>query len=59
MAIDSHIHQLEQRHRELEAKLEQVLTHPSADDVEIAEIKRQKLQIKDKIQLLRQSDSYH
>lgn len=59
MTVDSHIHQLEQRHKELENRLEQVLSHPSADDMEIAEIKRQKLQIKDKIHQLKQVASYH
>jgi hypothetical protein len=54
MTIDSHIHQLELRHKELESKLEKVLASPSADDVEIADIKRQKLQIKDKIHALRE-----
>ncbi len=53
MSLDSHIAQLEQRHRELEAQLDEVLAHPSADDGEIAEIKRQKLLIKDKIQHLK------
>ncbi|MFZ1814036.1 MAG: DUF465 domain-containing protein [Rhizobiaceae bacterium] len=59
MAVDSHIAQLEQRHRELEDRLDKVLAHPSADDVEIAEIKRQKLQLKDKIEALRKTVSIH
>jgi hypothetical protein len=59
MAVDSHIHQLELRHKELETRLEQVLSHPSSDDTEIAEIKRQKLFIKDKITRLRQMNSVH
>ena len=58
MSVDSHIHQLEIQHKELESQLEQVLSHPSADDVEIAEIKRKKLKIKDRIQQLR-SGAYH
>lgn len=57
MALSAHIHQLEQRHRELEAKLAEVQTHPSADDMEIAEIKRQKLVIKDKIRKLSNGES--
>jgi hypothetical protein len=59
MAVDSHIHQLELRHKELETKLEQTMLHPSADDREIAEIKRQKLLIKDKIRLLKKQESLH
>ena len=59
MAVDSHIEQLEQRHRELEARLDEILSHPSSDDMEIAELKRQKLQIKDRILELKRSDTLH
>ena len=59
MALSAHIHQLEQRHRELESKLAEIQAHPGADDMEIASIKRQKLQIKDKIKALSESDSVH
>ncbi|MCG6858833.1 MAG: DUF465 domain-containing protein [Salaquimonas sp.] len=59
MAVDSHIEQLEQRHRELEAQLDEVLSHPSSDDVEIAQLKRLKLQIKDRISELKRSDTLH
>lgn len=59
MKVDSHISQLQQRHRELEARLDEVLSHPSADDVEIAEIKRQKLVLKDRISELKRSEVLH
>lgn len=59
MALASHIQQLEQRHQELESKLEQIMAHPSADDREISEIKRQKLQIRDKIRTLRAANPVH
>jgi hypothetical protein len=59
MPVGSHIAQLEQRHRELEARLDEVMSHPSADDMEVAEIKRQKLMIKDKISELKRDDSLH
>ncbi len=49
MSLDSHIAQLKLRHRELEAKLERALAHPSSDDGELYELKRQKLMLKDKI----------
>lgn len=49
MALSSHIEQLKQKHVELEMQLEQVMKHPSAKDKEVAEIKRQKLLIKDKL----------
>ena len=59
MAVDSHIEQLEQRHRELEARLDEILSHPSSDDMEIAEIKRQKLQLKDRILKLKDTNTLH
>lgn len=59
MALDSHIQKLELRHKELETTLAEVLAHPSADDKEIAEIKRQKLLIKDRIRNLSSGDTAH
>lgn len=52
MALSSHIEQLKQKHGELETQLEEVMRHPSANDREIAELKRQKLLIKDKLKEL-------
>jgi hypothetical protein len=59
MTTDSHIAQLEMRHRELEAKLHEALSHPSTADDEIAQIKRQKLLIKDRIAELRGNIRVH
>ena len=59
MPVGSHIEQLEQRHRELEARLDEVMSHPSADDMEVAQIKRQKLLIKDRISELKRSQAVH
>jgi hypothetical protein len=52
MALGSHIDQLKQKHVELEDRLEEAMRHPSSRDDEIAEIKRQKLLLKDKIKKL-------
>lgn len=46
--------ELEQKHRALEAELEEARTHPSVDDLRVAELKRRKLQLKDEIERLRQ-----
>lgn len=53
MALDLHIRQLEQKHQQLDVRLEEMLAHPSVDDAEIAEIKRQKLLIKDRLYKLK------
>ena len=52
MPLNTHIEQLKQKHVELETQLEEAMRHPSAKDDEIAEIKRQKLLLKDKINQL-------
>jgi hypothetical protein len=48
----SRIEQLQKKHGELERQIHEELKHPSADDLKIAEMKRQKLQIKDEIMQL-------
>ena len=49
MTLISHVEQLKQKHVELEGKIEEAMRHPSTSDDLISELKRQKLQIKDKI----------
>ncbi|GIK81258.1 MAG: DUF465 domain-containing protein [Pseudorhodoplanes sp.] len=58
MAIQSLV-ELEARHRALEAEIDEALSHPSADDLRVAELKRRKLQVKDEIARLRQTESVH
>lgn len=58
MAIQSLV-ELEARHRALEAEIDEALSHPSADDLRVAELKRRKLQIKDEIARLRQTESVY
>lgn len=59
MAIQSHLVELERRHKALEEELHEALTHPSTDDLRVAELKRRKLQLKDEIERLRQDASIH
>jgi len=49
MAIGSHLAELERRHQALEQEITEALSHPSADDLKIAELKRKKLHVKDEI----------
>ena len=49
MSIQSHLAELERKHQALEEELSDALTHPSTDDLRIAELKRRKLQVKDEI----------
>ena len=52
MSMESHIAQLQKKHAALEAKLEEVMRHPGADDLEVATLKREKLKLKDEIERL-------
>jgi len=57
MSMQSHLSELERRHRALEEEISEALAHPSTDDLKIAELKRKKLQVKDEIARLRQEVS--
>jgi hypothetical protein len=59
MAIESHLAELEKRHQALEQEINEALTHPSADDLQIAELKRKKLHVKDEIERLRLGTFVH
>ncbi|HEX4042735.1 MAG TPA: DUF465 domain-containing protein [Xanthobacteraceae bacterium] len=59
MAIESHLAELEKRHQTLETELNEALTHPSADDLQIAELKRKKLFVKDEIERIRHDTLVH
>ena len=56
MTMQAHLSELERRHRALEDEIAEAMTHPSTDDLKIAELKRQKLQVKDEIVRLRVGD---
>jgi hypothetical protein len=49
MTIQAHLTELERRHQKLEDEIAEAMAHPSTDDLRIAELKRQKLQVKDEI----------
>lgn len=49
MSIQSHIAELERRHAALEKQLEEATQHPSVDALEVKELKRRKLHLKDEI----------
>ena len=50
MSLQSHLSELSAKHQALESQLDSALQHPSIDSVEIARIKRRKLQLKDEMQ---------
>jgi hypothetical protein len=59
MAIESHLAELEKRHEALEEQISEALAHPSTDDLQLLELKRKKLHVKDEIMRLRQDVLVH
>jgi hypothetical protein len=59
MAIESHLVKLERQHQALDVQISEALSHPSADDLQIAELKRKKLHVKDEIERLRNGELVH
>ncbi|MCA6106084.1 YdcH family protein [Bradyrhizobium cenepequi] len=55
MAIEAHLVELERKHKILESELHEALLHLSTDDLQITELKRRKLMVKDEIERLRHS----
>jgi hypothetical protein len=49
MSMQAHLAELERRHQALEAEITEARAHPSIDDLEIVELKRRKLLVKDEI----------
>ncbi|MGI9426131.1 MAG: YdcH family protein [Hyphomicrobiaceae bacterium] len=59
MAVSAHLAELTERHRMLEKKLEEALLHPSVDTLEISQLKREKLQLKDAMARLKNGRTEH
>jgi hypothetical protein len=59
MSNQAHLAELERRHQALEQEINDALAHPSSDALQVAELKRRKLQVKDEIARLRQDASIH
>ena len=59
MSIESHLAELQRRHRALEEEITDARAHPSIDDLKIVELKRRKLLVKDEMTRLRQETSVH
>lgn len=52
MAVESHIHSLKARHEELDNKIKELMSTSAHDTGTLSDLKRRKLQIKDKIREL-------
>ncbi len=57
MPLQNYLTELERKHQALEREIQDAMSHPSSDDLKVAELKRRKLQLKDEITKLRTSDA--
>ncbi len=53
MAIEARIRELGSRHQNLDRTIEEESRRPNADSVRVNELKRQKLRVKEQIEVLR------
>jgi hypothetical protein len=53
MAIDARIRELGNRHRSLEAAIQEELSRPAVDSLRLTELKRRKLKLKEELEQLR------
>jgi hypothetical protein len=59
MSVESHLAELERQHQALEREIEEAMAHPGVDDLEITELKRRKLRIKDEMERLKKDETLH
>lgn len=59
MAIESRLETLEKKHGALEKEISDALQRPATDDLEISDMKRRKLMIKEEIERLRAAVTRH
>ena len=53
MSTESHLSELERRHADLERRIDETKARPGADALELSDLKRRKLRLKDEISRLR------
>jgi hypothetical protein len=54
MSLTSHLQELRKKHEALSEQVEEAQRHPGVDGLEVAELKKQKLKIKEEIHRLTQ-----
>lgn len=52
MSLSSHVEELKRKHRKLSDRVEEAQRAPSVSDTELAQLKKQKLRIKEEIERL-------
>lgn len=52
MTISAHVQELRKKHAALSTQVEEEIRHPGSSDLQIAELKKQKLRLKEEIERL-------
>ncbi|WP_306155073.1 YdcH family protein [Roseovarius sp. MMSF_3281] len=52
MSLSSHVEQLKKKHQDLSERVEEAQRAPGTSDLEIADLKKQKLRVKEEIERL-------
>ena len=55
MALQGHMQELSEKHKQLQDLIESEMNHPDWDEVRVAALKKEKLRIKDELERLRSS----
>lgn len=53
MSLANHLEELQRKHGDIERQIDEAMLHPSMDDLEIVNLKRRKLALKDEIEKLK------
>lgn len=59
MALEQRLRELDARHRDLDMIIENEARRPAADEMRLRAMKRQKLKLKEEIEVIRQRLSRH
>lgn len=53
MAVEAHIAEIQEKHRQLDIQIENELQNPGSNDLQISALKREKLRLKEELERLR------
>ncbi len=56
MAVEGHIRELADKHRKLQEQIDAEMAHSGWDEMRIAELKKEKLRLKDELERLRMQE---
>jgi hypothetical protein len=59
MSLANHLEELQRKHGDIEREIDEAMLHPSVDDLQIVNLKRRKLAIKDEIEKLKAKPTQH